>query len=32
MACRTSQEVAYLFVRNNIAIDVIGPEGVKYAP
>ncbi len=25
-------EVAYLFVRNNIAIDVIGPEGVKYAP
>lgn len=25
-------ETAYLFVRNNIAIDVIGPEGVKYAP
>jgi F-type H+-transporting ATPase subunit a len=24
-------ETAYLFVRNNIAIDVIGPEGVKYA-
>jgi F-type H+-transporting ATPase subunit a len=25
-------ESAYLFVRNNIAVDVIGPEGVKYAP
>ena len=25
-------EVGYLFVRNNIAIDVIGPEGAKYAP
>jgi F-type H+-transporting ATPase subunit a len=25
-------ETAYLFVRNNIAIDVIGPEGVKFAP
>jgi F-type H+-transporting ATPase subunit a len=24
-------ETAYLFIRNNIAIDVIGPEGVKYA-
>jgi F-type H+-transporting ATPase subunit a len=24
-------ESAYLFVRNNIAIDVIGPQGVKYA-
>ncbi len=24
-------ETAYLFVRNNIAIDVIGPDGVKYA-
>lgn len=24
-------ENAYLLVRNNIAIDVIGPEGVKYA-
>jgi F-type H+-transporting ATPase subunit a len=24
-------ETAYLFVRNSIAIDVIGPEGVKYA-
>ncbi|MGH2700841.1 MAG: F0F1 ATP synthase subunit A [Actinomycetota bacterium] len=24
-------EMAYLFVRNNIAIDVIGPEGIKYA-
>lgn len=24
-------ENAYLFVRNNIAIDVIGPDGVKYA-
>ena len=24
-------ETLYLFVRNNIAIDVIGPEGVKYA-
>jgi F-type H+-transporting ATPase subunit a len=24
-------EMGYLFVRNNIAIDVIGPEGVKYA-
>ncbi len=24
-------ETAYMFVRNNIAIDVIGPEGVKYA-
>ena len=25
-------EEGYLFVRNKIAIDVIGPEGVKYAP
>jgi F-type H+-transporting ATPase subunit a len=25
-------ESAYLFVRNNIAVDVIGPEGVRYAP
>lgn len=25
-------ETAYLFVRNNIAIDVIGPEGVRFAP
>ena len=25
-------ESGYLFVRNQIAIDVIGPEGVKYAP
>jgi F-type H+-transporting ATPase subunit a len=25
-------ETAYLFVRNNIAIDVIGPDGVRYAP
>ena len=25
-------ETGYLFVKNNIAIDVIGPEGVKYAP
>jgi F-type H+-transporting ATPase subunit a len=24
-------ESGYLFVRNNIAIDVIGPQGVKYA-
>ncbi len=24
-------ETLYLFVRNNIAIDVIGPEGAKYA-
>lgn len=24
-------ETAYLFVRNNIAVDIIGPEGVKYA-
>lgn len=24
-------ETAYLFVRNNIAIDVIGPEGVRFA-
>src|SRR3990170_3797753 len=24
-------ESAYLFVRNNIAVDVIGPEGLKYA-
>ena len=24
-------ESAYLFIRNNIAVDVIGPEGVKYA-
>jgi F-type H+-transporting ATPase subunit a len=24
-------ETAYLFVRNNIAIDVIGPQGAKYA-
>lgn len=24
-------EAAYLLVRNNIAVDVIGPEGVKYA-
>ena len=31
-ACRRMGESAYLFVRNNIAIDVIGPEGVKYAP
>ncbi|MGH2747554.1 MAG: F0F1 ATP synthase subunit A [Actinomycetota bacterium] len=23
-------ETAYLFVRNNIAVDVIGPEGLKY--
>lgn len=28
---QTITESAYLFVRNNIAIDVIGPEGVKYA-
>jgi F-type H+-transporting ATPase subunit a len=28
---QTIGETAYLFVRNNIAIDVIGPEGVKYA-
>lgn len=28
---QTVAEAAYLFVRNNIAIDVIGPEGVKYA-
>lgn len=25
-------ETGYLFVKNNIAIDVIGPEGVKYTP
>jgi F-type H+-transporting ATPase subunit a len=25
-------ETAYLFVRNNIAIDVIGPAGAKFAP
>lgn len=25
-------ETGYLFVRNNIAIDIIGPEGVRYAP
>ena len=25
-------ETGYLFVRNNIAIDTIGPEGAKYAP
>jgi F-type H+-transporting ATPase subunit a len=25
-------ETAYLFVRNNIAIDVMGPDGAKYAP
>ncbi len=25
-------ETGYMFVRNNIAIDVIGPNGVKYAP
>lgn len=25
-------ETAYLFVRNNIAIDTIGPEGAKFAP
>jgi F-type H+-transporting ATPase subunit a len=25
-------EEGYMFVRNKIAIDVIGPEGVKYAP
>lgn len=25
-------ETGYLFVRNNIAIDVIGPKGAKYAP
>jgi F-type H+-transporting ATPase subunit a len=25
-------ETAYLFVRNNIAIDVMGPEGARYAP
>ncbi|MDQ4145762.1 MAG: F0F1 ATP synthase subunit A [Actinomycetota bacterium] len=25
-------ETGYLFVRNNIAMDVIGPEGAKYAP
>ena len=25
-------EAGYGFVRNNIAVDVIGPEGVKYAP
>ena len=24
-------ETAYLFIRNNIAVDVIGPQGVKYA-
>jgi len=28
---RNIGETLYLFVRNNIAIDVIGPEGVKYA-
>ena len=27
---QTIVETAYLFVRNRIAIDVIGPEGVKY--
>lgn len=25
-------ETAYMFIRNNIAIDVIGPEGVRYTP
>ena len=25
-------EAAWGFIRNNIAVDVIGPEGVKYAP
>ena len=25
-------ETGYLFVRNNIAVDVIGPEGAKFAP
>ena len=25
-------ETAYFFVRDQIAVDVIGPEGVKYAP
>jgi F0F1-type ATP synthase membrane subunit a len=25
-------EVGYLFVRNNIAIDIIGPNGVRYVP
>jgi F-type H+-transporting ATPase subunit a len=25
-------ETGYLFVRNNIAIDVIGPEGARFAP
>jgi F-type H+-transporting ATPase subunit a len=25
-------ESGYMFVRNQIAVDVIGPEGVKYAP
>jgi len=25
-------ETAYMFVRNNIAIDVIGPKGAQYAP
>lgn len=28
---QTIGETAYLFVRDKIAIDVIGPEGVKYA-
>ncbi|HJR46176.1 MAG TPA: F0F1 ATP synthase subunit A [Actinomycetota bacterium] len=28
---RSIAETMYLFVRNNIAIDVIGPEGAKYA-
>lgn len=25
-------ETGYLFVKNNIAVDVIGPEGVRFAP
>lgn len=25
-------EAAYLFIRNNIAVDVIGPDGVRFAP
>lgn len=29
---QTVAETAYLLVRNNIAIDVIGPSGVKYVP
>lgn len=29
---QTVAETGYLFVRNNIAIDVIGPSGVKYVP